>query len=226
MGLIVKMNGNDMKLIKETKEVNIKKEQSVKQEAEKEPKEKIIIDDTNVQKAQLDQAPKEEGIIEAPTIEKEEVQVKSKDWIANLKYTDDATKVMLQNVIKRKQKYLTYERKHLITMICMFVCVLGYLVYLYNEVLKPYAYSFGDVFHAMISNSINGYILIIIFGLYATMEYFYKKREKAEKEFHLLRCEIIDKSKDLWREEAWKHRADIFEMMKNKHDINLYHENK
>ena len=51
--------------------------------------------------------------------------------------------------------------------------------------------------------------------------------EKAEKEYQLLRCEIIQKSKLLWENESeWKNRHKVFEMMKNNFDINLYHENK
>jgi hypothetical protein len=59
------------------------------------------------------------------------------------------------------------------------------------------------------------------------MNIFREKKEKAEKEFHALRCEIIDKSKDLWKkEESWTSRHLVFEMMKKTFDINLYHENK
>ncbi|MGW9606608.1 DUF2663 family protein, partial [Heyndrickxia sporothermodurans] len=39
-------------------------------------------------------------------------------------------------------------------------------------------------------------------------------------------CEIIDRSKDLWKNEAWKSRNVVFEMMKEKYNINLYHESK
>ena len=51
--------------------------------------------------------------------------------------------------------------------------------------------------------------------------------DKAEKEYQLLRCEIITKSKLLWEKESeWKNRHKVFEMMKKNYDINLYHENK
>ncbi len=70
-------------------------------------------------------------------------------------------------------------------------------------------------------------MLIVIFGLYGLMNVYRQKRDKAEKEFHALRCEIIDKSKDLWKkEDAWNNRHLVFEMMKQNYDINLYHENK
>lgn len=70
-------------------------------------------------------------------------------------------------------------------------------------------------------------MLIFIIGLYGFMNLIRGKRDKAEKEFHALRCEIIDKSKDLWKkEDEWKNRHIVFEMMKENFDINLFHENK
>ena len=70
-------------------------------------------------------------------------------------------------------------------------------------------------------------MLMAVIGLFGLMNVFRQKRDKAEKEFHLLRCEIIDKSKDLWgKEDQWKNRHIVFEMMKKNYDINLYHENK
>lgn len=142
-------------------------------------------------------------------------------------HTDEPAKEMLKNVVKNQDKYLSYKQKHMIAMICLYSISLIYLVYLYNEVLKPNAYSFGDIFHVLINDSISSFVLVSIFGIYATMDYFYKKREKAEKEFHALRCEIIDKGSDLWNTDCkWENRKFVFKMMKDKYDINLYHENK
>lgn len=54
-----------------------------------------------------------------------------------------------------------------------------------------------------------------------------QKVDKLEEEFHALRCEIIDKSTDLWNtDEAWRNRHLVFRMMKEQYGINLYHENK
>lgn len=70
-------------------------------------------------------------------------------------------------------------------------------------------------------------MLILTIGLFGLMNLLKQKREKAEKEFHDLRREIVDKSKDLWKkEEAWKNRHQVFEMMKNNYDINLFYESK
>ncbi|WP_404329144.1 YpbF family protein [Mesobacillus maritimus] len=141
--------------------------------------------------------------------------------------TDQATKQMLNNVVKRKRKYDDFKRKHLIVMILTMGMALLFLLYLYQTTIKPYSYSFYEVFSAFFSHSGNLYLFILTGGLFGLMNLLREKRDKAEKEFHALRCEIIDKSKDLWKKEhEWKSRHIVFEMMKEKFDINLYHENK
>nr|WP_193750923.1 DUF2663 family protein [Bacillus coahuilensis] len=41
-----------------------------------------------------------------------------------------------------------------------------------------------------------------------------------------MRKEIVDRSKDLWKEQRWNDRHIVFEHMKKNYDINLYHESK
>ena len=54
-----------------------------------------------------------------------------------------------------------------------------------------------------------------------------QQKDKKEKEYQELRCEIVNRSKDLWKkEEHWKNRHIDFEAMKKTYDINLYHEKK
>jgi hypothetical protein len=141
--------------------------------------------------------------------------------------TDQATKQMLNNVVKRKRKYDDFKRKHLIVMILTMGMAVLFLLYLYQTTIKPYSYSFYEIFSAFFNHSGNLYLFILTGGLFGLMNLLREKRDKAEKEFHALRCEIIDKSKDLWKKEhEWKSRHIVFEMMKEKFDINLYHENK
>jgi hypothetical protein len=141
--------------------------------------------------------------------------------------TDQATKQMLQNVVKRKKKYDDFKSKHLLVMSTTLFLVAIYFIYLYFTVAKPYSYSFATMFSAFVGSSVNFYWLIAIMGSFGYMNLLREKRDKAEKEFHALRCEIIDKSKDLWKkEEAWSQRHQVYEMMKSNYDINLYHENK
>lgn len=141
--------------------------------------------------------------------------------------TDQATRQMLQKVVERKMKFEKIKFRHLMIMWATVSSSFFFLFYLYKTVMQPYSYSFSAMFSAFVNHSENFYLLIFTVGLYGFMNLLREKREKAEKEFHALRCEIIDKSKDLWKkEEEWKNRHTVFEMMKKNYDINLYHENK
>lgn len=141
--------------------------------------------------------------------------------------TDQATRQMLQKVVERKKKFDVLKTRHAIVMWATVFLAFFYFYYVYKTVMFPYSYSFAAMFSAFVNASTNFYLLAVIIGLYGLMNLLRDKREKAEKEFHALRCEIIDKSKDLWKkEEEWKNRHLVFEMMKKNFDINLYHENK
>ncbi|MCQ6273846.1 YpbF family protein [Bacillus sp. V3B] len=141
--------------------------------------------------------------------------------------TDQATKKMLQKVVERKQKYDRLHYWHLVVMWSTIFISFGYFLYLYYTIFLPYSYSFATVFSVYVNNSYHLFMLMFVIGLFGMMNVFRQKRDKAEKEFHALRCEIIDKSKDLWKQEdEWKNRHIVFEMMKKNYDINLYHENK
>lgn len=141
--------------------------------------------------------------------------------------TDQAARQMLQKVVERKRKFDRYKARHLAVMWAGVFVSFFYLIYLYYTVMEPYSYSFASMFSAFASNSVNLYLLFLAGGLYGTMNLFKEKKDKAEKEYHALRCEIVDRSKDLWKkEEEWKNRHIVFEMMKKNYDINLYHENK
>lgn len=148
--------------------------------------------------------------------------------IRNLEpWTDQATKQMLQGVVKRKKKFDKYKKMHLSVMWFTVMSAFFYMVYLYKSIYLPYAYSFEALFSVFVNNSMNSYLVVLIVSLYGFMNLLKKKVDKYEKEFHALRCEIIDKSKDLWKNEtAWKNRHTVFEAMKKEYDINLYHENK
>ncbi|MEH7883110.1 YpbF family protein [Bacillus sp. JJ1609] len=141
--------------------------------------------------------------------------------------TDHATKKMLNNLIDRKRKFDRYKSRHLLSVWITIGLITVYFYYLYVTVMKPYSYSFAEIFSEYVQNSANLYFLILTVGTYGLMILLKEKREKAEKEYHALRCEIVDRSKDLWKkEEEWKNRHVVFEMMKKTFDINLYHENK
>jgi hypothetical protein len=144
-----------------------------------------------------------------------------------LEYSDQATKQMLENVRKRKKKFDDAKKFHIWSIWVTLLFVSIYFTYLYYTIGKVYSYSFSAMFSAFVNDSMNLPGLVAAVGLYGFMNVLRQKREKKEKEYHELRCEIVDRSKDLWKkEEEWKNRHIVFEMMKKNYDINLYHEKK
>lgn len=141
--------------------------------------------------------------------------------------TDLATKQMLDNVVKRKRKFEKAKLKHHLSIAATLIMTGLFLFYTYQTIVLSYSYSFYAMFSAFVQKGANFYFLIATFSLYGAMIIYKEQRDKKEKEFHELRCEIVDRSKDLWKkEEEWKSRHLVFEMMKREYDINLYHEKK
>jgi len=141
--------------------------------------------------------------------------------------TDLATKQMLDNVVKRKRKFEKAKLKHHLSIAATLMMTGLFLFYTYHTIVLSYSYSFYAMFSAFVQKGTNFYLLIATFSLYGAMIIYKEQRDKKEKEFHELRCEIVDRSKDLWKkEEEWKSRHIVFEMMKREYDINLYHEKK
>jgi hypothetical protein len=141
--------------------------------------------------------------------------------------TDPATKQMLENVVKKKRKFDKYKFAHNLSIVLTLVLTSWFLSYFYHLIGNYSSYSFLDLFSIFIGQEINVLFLLTIIGIYFGMNVLKKQRDKFEKEFHGLRCEIVDRSKDLWKkEEEWKNRHVVFEMMKKEYDINLFHEHK
>jgi hypothetical protein len=141
--------------------------------------------------------------------------------------TDPATKQMLLNVVKKKRKFDNYKFAHNLS-ITLTLVFTGWLLMHFYKMMKMYsANSLLDIFSIYLSQDKNIMFLLTLMGIYLGMNVLRKQREKFEKEFHGLRCEIVDRSKDLWKkEEEWKSRHIVFEMMKKEYDINLFHEHK
>ncbi|MGP7816088.1 DUF2663 family protein [Niallia sp. 01092] len=150
------------------------------------------------------------------------------DYIQKLDHdTDEATKAMLQKLVEKKRKYDGLKKIHLFIMWLTIFLTFVYTYWFYKQVAVPYNYSFAAMFSVLVQENVHLYAMLLIIGSFGFMNILKQKKEKAEKEFHELRCEIIDKSKDLWKkEEAWKNRHQVFNMMKQQYDINLFHETK
>lgn len=141
--------------------------------------------------------------------------------------TDEPTKKMLQGLVDKKRKFDRYKKKCLHFQLFTFFCVLLFMGYFYFAILRQGHEEFSTVFSAFLESSFHLFFIMSIAGGYATSLYFKKKEEKAEKEFHELRCEVIRKSPELWPKPFhWKKREMVFQLMKNEFGINLFYESK
>lgn len=147
--------------------------------------------------------------------------------ICSLAHTDEATKQMLENVRKRKVKFDTAKRWHYLSIYSMLLFAFLFFSYFYFMIAKQYSYSFFAMFSASVSDTINISLLAGTVILYGAMNVLRQQKDKKEKEYQELRCEIVNRSKDLWKkEEHWKNRHVDFDVIKKTYDINLYHEKK
>ncbi|MDF2856069.1 MAG: hypothetical protein K0Q87_1920 [Neobacillus sp.] len=144
-----------------------------------------------------------------------------------LEHTDEATKQMLENVRKRKQKFDDAKKWHYFAIYSTLSFAFLFFSYFYLTVAKIYSYSFFAMFSAAVNDSVNVLLFFVTLCLFGAMNLLKQQKDKKEKEYQELRCEIVDRSKDLWKkEDQWGKRHIIFEMMKKNYDINLYHEKK
>jgi hypothetical protein len=144
-----------------------------------------------------------------------------------LEHTDEATKQMLENVRKRKQKFDDAKKWHYFAIYSTLSFAFLFFSYFYLTVAKIYSYSFFAMFSAAVNDSVNVLLFFVTLCLFGAMNLLKQQKDKKEKEYQELRCEIVDRSKDLWKkEDQWGNRHIIFEMMKKNYDINLYHEKK
>lgn len=141
--------------------------------------------------------------------------------------TDEPTKQMLQNLVDRKRKFDKFKQKCFFYQMFTFITLIGFMAYLYRFVVQPSGGNIGYVFSSFVNETLHTFLVLTIVGGYATSLYFKKKEDKAETEYHNLRCEIIKKSPALWPQPFhWQKRNEVFKVMKKEFDINLFHESK
>jgi hypothetical protein len=147
--------------------------------------------------------------------------------IQQLEHTDQATKTMLENVRKRKRKFDEAKKWHYISVYGTLFFAFIFMVYFYIYFYQQYSFSFLTLLSAVINDTVAVYLLAFTIVGFGAMNLLKQQKEKKEKEYQELRCEIVDRSKDLWkREDEWKNRHIVFDIMKKQYDINLYHEKK
>ncbi|EME76515.1 YpbF family protein [Bacillus sonorensis] len=138
------------------------------------------------------------------------------------RFTDEPTKQMLRGLIKRKRKYENYKKQSFRWQAAALICAASFCLFVAWK-----GYGKNSILGELLNDSM--YMLWILSAAfaYSTAYFFKKKEEKAEADFHKLRCEIIQKSTDLWPQpEEWKSRETVYKVMKQQYDINLYFESK
>lgn len=141
--------------------------------------------------------------------------------------TDEATKHMLQSVIDKKGKLDQIhqkERRIWRLLVGCLALLCSYILFSFQQL--PFV-TYQTVLAFLLSSFYHLLIIMTVFSLYYYLLQIRKKSEKTEKEFHDLRCEVIQKSPQLWGDpQKWEARQQVFSLMKKEYDINLYYENK
>ena len=146
--------------------------------------------------------------------------------IKELPYTDETTKVMLQELVEKKVKFDSAENNHRYHVLISFGLAIILLYNIYQSIKYMEVMQFDILQMVFSQNHLNLMILILLILDFAWLKVAKVKLTKLETEFHQLRIEIADKSKDLWRDEAWTGRNHVFSVLKEKYDINIYYESK
>ncbi|MEW5321872.1 YpbF family protein [Geobacillus thermoleovorans] len=136
---------------------------------------------------------------------------------------DEVAKEMLMAVIEKKKKWERLEKRTLLLQAAAFVGLAVFFLYI---LAKAASFgTWGERIAWFFAAPVHVFILLLLSTVYWAGVYYKGKSEKAEDDFHALRCEIIQKSIDLWKdEEQWNGRHRLFEWMKREYDINLYYE--
>ena len=149
------------------------------------------------------------------------------DSIKNLdNYTDEATKQTLQALVDKKRKFDGFKKKEFSWRMLCIASIGLFFLYLYYFIVVN-VNSFSLLFAYIFDDSLHFYVIMFIGIQIAIIKYYLMKKDKAEKEYHELRKEIVKRSDDYWKQtNEWKQRHHVFAMMKKEFDINLYHEGK
>ena len=139
---------------------------------------------------------------------------------------DEATKRMILHLIEKKMKYDHYKNTHFFILSFFILYCLTLLFICYTLIIVPNEYSIMNSITILLDKNHLIFLFLMAVFLFGALKFYYEKKEKAETEFHDLRCEIIDKSHDIWAEEHWSTRHRVFDEIKQQYDINLYYESK
>ncbi|WP_257347757.1 YpbF family protein [Pseudalkalibacillus decolorationis] len=134
---------------------------------------------------------------------------------------------VIDQLIDRRKKEQKYEQTLLKWSLSLFVVIFFTFLYVYFYKLRLVQQSFFStkgMFEFIIQDKL--LLVMTVAGLTCLIQLFaYKKKhQKAENEYEELRKTTIERGEELWEKPVpWKHRHEVFDWLKNEHDINLYH---
>jgi hypothetical protein len=147
-----------------------------------------------------------------------------KEWNVKAYYGPEIVKVMLEELVARKNKLEKMEKAKIRWSLFAMLCAAIFLLF-GSKALKSQQLSFDtNILAAIIGHPLVLVLMLLLSIGFIQLRYFVKKAKKAEKEFDDLREELIERSSELWPNDSdWESREALFSFMKDEHDINLYH---
>ncbi|GAE25685.1 hypothetical protein JCM9140_1692 [Halalkalibacter wakoensis JCM 9140] len=147
-----------------------------------------------------------------------------KEWNVAKYYGPVVVKVMLEELISRKEKLEKMEKAKMLWSLFAMGCVAVFLLF-GTTVLSNQQLSFQtNLLSAMVSHPLILVLMLLLSIGFIQLHFFGKKAKKAEKEFDQLREELIDRNTEFWDNDTdWKAREALYSYVKKEHDINLYH---
>ncbi len=139
---------------------------------------------------------------------------------------DEVGQVIINDLKKLKKKHQKKEAELKFYKGAFILIAALFLAYVLIFTVLPYRFFLSSMISVLI-NDVYHYVFVgMLITVHYRIKFIDKKTEKAEKEYNALRCEIIQRSEELWPEgEKRNNRHRFFKEMIEKHDINLYYEN-
>lgn len=146
--------------------------------------------------------------------------------VANLPFTDEPTKVIIQELVIRKK---LHQKKKANYKFIMLIAVISTIMLVSNFLIMFYSVDSHSAvgMYALFRNDTLTFVLFLATIASMLLVKFYRVGlTDAKADYKALRLEVVQKSTDLWQEvESWNHRHKVFQELKKEYDINLFYEN-
>ncbi|HHY71651.1 MAG TPA: DUF2663 family protein [Bacillus bacterium] len=140
-------------------------------------------------------------------------------------YLDEVGQVIIKDLLQLKRKFDKKEAELRFYKLAFLVIVAFFIGYLLFFIVMPYRFHYGMMISLLVNNVYHYLFIAVIVTIHSRLKFVEKKADMAEKDFNTLRCEVIQRSEELWPDgEKRKQRHHFFIEMKEKYNINLYYE--